>query len=112
MGSNTQISCVSVDYWRSVVSICVYSAINTISNSSNATSYCDIEVFTITYCGHSLHCCTKHCCIQAVLDMQTVDKLIDINVAILAILNSDIDTFNQISFVFHCHTFVQECNVL
>jgi hypothetical protein len=44
--------------------------------------------------------------------MQTVDKLIDINVAILAILNSDIDTFNQISFVFHCHTFVQECNVL
>jgi len=38
--------------------------------------------------------------------MQTIYKLIDINVAIFAVLNSNIDSFDEVTFVSHSYTFV------
>jgi len=44
--------------------------------------------------------------------MKTIDVLVDVDVAIFAVLNFHIDSFTEVAFVFYRDTLVQECDMV
>lgn len=112
MRSQTQISCISINYRGSEVRVSVNRAVNTISNPNYTCCHRQIQGLTVRNSCHSFNCRTKDCCVWAVCNMKAINILIDIDVTIFTILNFDIDTLVKIAFVFYRDAFVQECDVI
>ena len=90
----------------------INSTIYAVTDPHHPRCHCDIHIFTIGDCAHSLNSSTENGAIATVRYVEAVYCLVNVDVAFFAIQNFDVNSSNKVGVIFDCDTLIQISNVL
>lgn len=87
-------------------------AINTVANPQVLGSHCNCDVFALVNTNRPSHSCHEDDAIHTLSDLEAVNSLSDIQVAILTGDDSDVFTRHSVSDISNSDAFIEEGKVL
>jgi len=89
------------------VRVRVHSRVNTIADSDQSCCHCQVNILTLHKAANTRHGGAKNSAVDAAINLEAVDFLVDKNVGVLAVHNSDDKAFFNGLSVFYCDALVQ-----
>ena len=90
----------------------VHLTINTVSNPGVGTRTAKDYILT-PFKGNAASCSSQeYSAIHTFCDLKTIHIDSNVDVGVFTADNSDVFAWSSVGHISHCHTFIEECNVL